>query len=216
VSVGAAASGLCPTLSVEGCGHTWVAGPEARGTFSAASAQCRLFAQSGDRGYFAYGSRAYVATVAGLNTLDNLVRQQENYDNCMLASGWEIADRQAAPAAVDSPVALTPSMIDSPVMADYRACYPVDPTMGSVYKACLDRRSPPAPITIPATTVPASPASPPPAPTAVSTAADTEAVYPPSPVPTASPSPATAGQTVSFPVTINSPYHPSWTIGGHQ
>ena len=67
-------------VSLGGCGHTWVAGPEARSTFSAASAQCQLFAQSSDKGYFAYGSRAYVATVAGLNAVDNLVRQQRNYE----------------------------------------------------------------------------------------------------------------------------------------
>jgi hypothetical protein len=193
-------------LSLGGCGHTWAPGPEAKGTFQSASAQCHLFAQSGDRGYFAYGSRAYVATVAGLNALDNVVRQQANYDNCMLASGWEIADAQTAPTAVGSPVALTPPMADSPVMADYRACYPVDPTMGSVYKACHDkRRSAPAPTSIPAATAPVPPASPAPAPTAVSTAAA-------SPDPTARSSPATAGQTVLFPVTINNPYRPSWTV----
>jgi hypothetical protein len=37
--------------------------------------------------------------------------------------------------------------------------------------------------------------------------------YPPSPAPTTGASPATDGQTVLFPVTINNPYHPQWTVG---
>jgi hypothetical protein len=72
--------------------------------------------------------------------------------------------------------------------------------------------SPPVTTTIPAVTEPVPFISPAPVPAAVPV--PTTAVYPPSPVPTATPSPATAGQTVSFPVTINNPYHPSWTVGG--
>jgi hypothetical protein len=41
-------------------------------------------------------------------------------------------------------------------------------------------------------------------------------VYPPSPLPTVISSPAMAGQTVLFPVTINNPYQPHWTVGGPQ
>ena len=72
--------------------------------------------------------------------------------------------------------------------------------------------SPPVTTTIPAVTEPVPLISPAPVPAAVPV--PTTAVYPPSPVPTATPSPATAGQTVLFPVTINNPYHPSWTVGG--
>ena len=38
--------------------------------------------------------------------------------------------------------------------------------------------------------------------------------YPSSPEPAAVASPATDGQTVLFPVTINNPYRPHWTVGG--
>jgi hypothetical protein len=57
--------------------------------------------------------------------------------------------------------------------------------------------------------------APQPIPAAVPTAVSVP-VYPPSPVPTAVTSPAMAGQTVLFPVTINNPYQPHWTVGGPQ
>ena len=38
--------------------------------------------------------------------------------------------------------------------------------------------------------------------------------YLPSPARTTVASPTTDGQTVLFPVTINNPYHPHWTVGG--
>jgi hypothetical protein len=55
--------------------------------------------------------------------------------------------------------------------------------------------------------------APQPAPAAIPIVASAPA-YPASPAPAAVASPATDGQTVLFPVTINNPYRPHWTAGG--
>jgi hypothetical protein len=92
---------------------------------------------------------------------------------------------------------------------------PMTPLAASYGSPTTVSASSPVMAIIPAANAPVPLGSPAPVPAAVATA-PTTAVYPPSPVPTATPSPATAGQTVLFPVTINNPYRPSWTVGGAQ
>jgi hypothetical protein len=93
---------------------------------------------------------------------------------------------------------------------------PMTPMSASYAAPATVTASPPVPTTIPAATAPVPLTSAAPAPTAVSTAAPTIGVYPSPAVPMVTPSPATAGQTVLFPVTITNPYRPHWTVGGAQ
>ena len=71
---------------------------------------------------------------------------------------------------------------------------------------------PMTPLSAAAATPPAALAAPPPAPTATP-AAVSGLTYPTSQVTVSS---AAAGKTVLFPVTINNPYQPHWTVGGIQ
>jgi hypothetical protein len=169
-------------LSLGGCvSHTWAPGPGmSTADFGQSKARCSLLARHSGSGFAASGSANYVAVATLGHAIGESIRANQDFNDCMEATGWRIADQPPVVATVAAPIALT-----APSPAPAVAAAPVALT--------------PAPAV----------------PTAVLAAASTPA-YPPSPVPTAVASPATAGQTVLFPVTINQPYQPHWTVGGAQ
>ena len=93
-------------LSLAGCAtHTWVAGPDARGTFSEADGRCKLLANNTGGGFYAQGSQQFVAGAALGAAIGEGIKAQNNYNACMEASGWEIAD--GAQQAVARPASYT-------------------------------------------------------------------------------------------------------------
>lgn len=94
--------GTVLALSVSGCvSHTYAPGPGmSAADFGPDSAKCRLFARGsqGDFAFGAYGSPQYVGSAmagAALGyAIGSAVDQSRNYDDCMQARGWEVADHQ--------------------------------------------------------------------------------------------------------------------------
>lgn len=85
--------------------HTFVPGPGMSILdFEPDSARCRLFARGANPGfdYSATGSQQFVAaSMAGMvigGAIDSAVRENENYNDCMEARGWRVADN--APAVI--------------------------------------------------------------------------------------------------------------------
>lgn len=52
-------------------------------------AECRMLAATQQQGYFAFGTPAYVAGAALGNAIANGIRQEQFFDNCMVAKGWK-------------------------------------------------------------------------------------------------------------------------------
>lgn len=93
---------LMVLLSLAGCApHTWVAGPNANpADFSQARAQCSLMARHGGGGFYASGSTRFVVGAAIGNAIGEAIRTKADFDDCMQASGWLIADQAAMPPQV--------------------------------------------------------------------------------------------------------------------
>lgn len=56
--------------------------------FNEDSARCRLMAENSGSSGFAVGSLAFVLVATLIHTAANAAREQGNYNNCMLASGY--------------------------------------------------------------------------------------------------------------------------------
>jgi hypothetical protein len=67
--------------------------------FEVAKAQCSLMARHGGSGFAAYGSANFVAGAALGNAIGESVRTQQDFNDCMLAGGWKLADQPSATAA---------------------------------------------------------------------------------------------------------------------
>lgn len=93
-------------LLLAGCAtHTWAPGPGlSTADFEPAKARCSLLARHGGSDFVAYGSQSYVAGAAVGHALGEAVRTQQDFNDCMLASGWQIADGQTTPAQSLVPV----------------------------------------------------------------------------------------------------------------
>jgi hypothetical protein len=104
-------------LLLGGCvTHTFAPGPGMSGAdFEPESARCRLFARGADPGFAfgAFGSPSFVAAtmVGGAigGVIGSAVRENRNYNDCMQARGWRVADGvhtpTASPAAQREPTA---------------------------------------------------------------------------------------------------------------
>ena len=91
---------LVSVVVLTGCAtHQWAPGPGMNAAdFDATKAQCSLMARHGGSGFAAYGSANFVAGAALGNAVGESIRTQQDFNDCMLASGWKIADRpDAAP-----------------------------------------------------------------------------------------------------------------------
>jgi hypothetical protein len=82
------------SAALAGCaGNLWAPGPNAQGTFDAASAACRIVA-SGDRtSVYAKGSPGFVAGATAGAAIGDAMRQVDDYNNCMMAKGWVVTGK---------------------------------------------------------------------------------------------------------------------------
>jgi hypothetical protein len=91
---------LALSACVAGCAsHTWVAGPNARGTFNESQGRCMLLANNTGGGFYAQGTPSFVAGATAGAAIGNAIKAQNNFNACMLANGWEIADEGRAPTS---------------------------------------------------------------------------------------------------------------------
>ena len=60
--------------------------------------------KEGDSGYFASGPLPFVALVAVGHTIGDAARSSSAFDDCMMASGWQVADNSPAAPAPAQPV----------------------------------------------------------------------------------------------------------------
>lgn len=81
-------------ILLAGCAtHAWAPGPNAKGTFDEASAQCSLMARhSGSGEFYAQGSPGFVAGATVGAAVGDAIRTQADFNDCMKASGWVVAD----------------------------------------------------------------------------------------------------------------------------
>jgi hypothetical protein len=95
---------LRPTLALAAltllgacAGHTWAPGPGMSASdFAPAKARCDYIARHGGTGFVAVGSQQYVNNAALGYAVGEAVRTQRDFDDCMLMSGWRIADGAGA------------------------------------------------------------------------------------------------------------------------
>jgi hypothetical protein len=129
-------------LSLGGCvSHTWVAGPDAHATFEEQTAQCRIIARHGETGFYAYGSASYVAGAAIGNAIGNAVQANADFNDCMAANGWEVADQSPAAVPTAAPIALTASAPTPPPPAPSAPPAPIAPITPAPASGVIGRRA---------------------------------------------------------------------------
>ena len=91
----AAVTAALAALALAGCAtHTWAPGPNAKGTFDEAKARCSLMARHSGGSFAAAGDPNFVAGAAAGAAIGNAIRAQADFNDCMSASGWVVADDQ--------------------------------------------------------------------------------------------------------------------------
>ena len=117
---------VAASLLLAGCvSHTWAPPPGGSSvTFEQQSAQCRLFARgiTPSGGFVAAsGKPAFVGAFVGGaligSAIGNAVATQNNFNDCMSASGWLIADHQPTPIAHLQPASAEAPLPGSQVQA---------------------------------------------------------------------------------------------------
>ncbi|MBV9784054.1 MAG: hypothetical protein JO264_09565 [Acidisphaera sp.] len=82
------------TFFLSACAHTWVPGPGMNAEdLGPEKARCSYIARHGGSGFAAAGSPRYVAAAALGNAIGEAFRAQQDFNDCMEASGWRIADQ---------------------------------------------------------------------------------------------------------------------------
>ena len=85
-------------LGLGGCTHTWVPGPEtglSPSQLEPAKARCSLMARHGGSSFGASGDVRFVAAATVGYALGDMIRSHEDFDDCMVAGGWQIASAQS-------------------------------------------------------------------------------------------------------------------------
>jgi hypothetical protein len=67
-------------------------------TFDKQKAQCSIMARHGGTGFAATGNASFVAGAAAGHAIGDGVRANQDFNDCMVAAGYVIADEQAAAA----------------------------------------------------------------------------------------------------------------------
>lgn len=82
------------SLLMGGCvAHTWAPGPGMSvADFEPAKARCSLMARNAGSDFVAVGSTSYVAGAAIGHGIGEAVKANQNFNDCMVASGWRVAD----------------------------------------------------------------------------------------------------------------------------
>ncbi len=106
---------LAAASILTGCvaSHEWAPGPGmAAADFEQAKARCSLEARHSGGGFAAVGSPAFVGAAALGATIGSSNRTQQDFNDCMLATGWRTAEQPAvAPEALA--VAASPAVAPS-------------------------------------------------------------------------------------------------------
>lgn len=118
------------TIILTGCAHTWVGKPSYM--FESEKAQCSYIARHGGGGFYAQGTQSYVASAQLGYTIGEIARTQEDFDDCMLAKGWRIADDSSSQSH-QQPIEYVPNPKPSPV-ADYHRDFDQRTTENSTKK----------------------------------------------------------------------------------
>jgi hypothetical protein len=89
---------LALALVLSGCAsHLWAPGPgQSLADFEPAKARCSLLARHGGSGFVAFGSQSYVAGATLGHAIGESIRANQDFNDCMVATGWRIADGQTA------------------------------------------------------------------------------------------------------------------------
>jgi hypothetical protein len=117
---------LISLLLLSACAsHNWIAGPNVTDDFDTAKAKCSLFARGNAPGFYAEGNPKFVAGAAIGYGIGNAVRTQNDFNDCMLANGWKIADEPkpvySPPVASVKPVVQTPTnSISQPIPNNFK------------------------------------------------------------------------------------------------
>ena len=91
-------------LALAGCAtHDWAPGPNANGTFGEAKARCSIMARHSGGSFYAAGSPQYVAGAAAGAAMGDAIRAQADFNDCMSASGWIIADTKKGAVKLTKP-----------------------------------------------------------------------------------------------------------------
>jgi hypothetical protein len=82
-------------IGLSGCAtHNWAPGPGMSASdFEPAKARCSLMARHSGGGFAAAGNANFVAGAALGNAIGESVRTQQDFNDCMSAGGWRIADQ---------------------------------------------------------------------------------------------------------------------------
>lgn len=83
-------------MFLAGCAkYDWIPGPNAvNRDFGMQNAQCSLMARHGGGGFVAAGSPNFVAGAAVGAAVGNAVRTQQDYNDCMAATGWQPVEQK--------------------------------------------------------------------------------------------------------------------------
>jgi hypothetical protein len=139
---------LMLVLSMGACvAHNWAPGPGVSAAdFEPAKARCSLLARHSGSDFAAFGSLSYVAGAALGHAIGESVRTQRDFNDCMLVSGWRIANQPAvAPEA--------------PVVAAAPPVAPEAPAVAAAPPVALSVPASAAPATPPAASAPAAPSA---------------------------------------------------------
>ena len=85
---------LSLSLFLAGCSHNWAPRPGVdAATFERTKAQCSIMARHGGSGFAAAGSVKFVVAAEVGNAIGEAFRAQADFNDCMVASGWQVADK---------------------------------------------------------------------------------------------------------------------------
>jgi hypothetical protein len=82
------------SITVSGCqAHSWAPGAgKSSAEFTRDNARCQYVARHGGTDMFAFGNANYVAGAMIGHAIGNAIRAQNDYNDCMEMTGWEVAD----------------------------------------------------------------------------------------------------------------------------
>lgn len=141
-----AAIGL--TLLAGGCAtHNWAPAPgKDPNQFTSDKARCSLMARHANNGgVYAYGSEEFVAGAMVGNAIGNAIGANQDFNDCMQAVGWEIADDERSAPVAYTPVYTPPPPPPAPQSSPAEG----DPADGWYDPAASAPPPPPAPAAPP-------------------------------------------------------------------
>ena len=92
--------------------------------FEPAKAKCSLMARHSGGSFAAYGDANFVAGATVGNAIGETARTQRDFNDCMAASGWKIADQPSAATQANQPMAASQPAAErlNALAADLKSC----------------------------------------------------------------------------------------------